>query len=161
MAHDGMGAAPVRRTHHRQQTPHVAIGLVAVPMLVVPAALVLTGQDPVEVLGWVGTLSTFGFMVAYGLVALAAPVYLRRQGHVTASVVVVGAAALVATAAVFYASWLPQTIPGGLFAPLEWPFNLLPYLFFAWMAIGLVWYQVVRVRAPEVAAQVGSRFEAH
>lgn len=161
MSHDGMGAAPLTRIHPTRHTPMAAILLVAVPMVVVPGALLLARQDPIAVLGWTGTLSTFGFMVAYGLVALAAPVFLRRVGQVSAKVIAVGAAGLISMVVVFYASWLPQTIPGGLFAPLEWPYNLLPYIFFAWTAIGLGWYLIVRVRTPHVAAAIGTRFDAH
>jgi amino acid transporter len=161
MAHDGMGVEPLKRTHRSRQTPPAAILVVAVPMVVVPAVLVLLGRNPVDVLGWTGTLSTFGFMVAYGLVSVAAPLHLRRLGTLGPAVVLVGAVGAISMVVVFYASWLPQTIPGGLFPALTWPYNLLPYLFFAWMAIGLVWYLAVRLRAPEVAAAIGSRFEAH
>jgi amino acid transporter len=161
MAHDGMGAEPLGRIHPSRHTPHVAILTVAVPMLVVPLALVLRGANPIDVLGWTGTLSTFGFMVAYGLVSLAAPLFLRRAGGLTPVAVLVGAVGAVSMVVVFYASWLPQTIPGGLFPALTWPYSILPYLFFAWTAIGLVWYLAVRVMSPDVAAGIGSRFEAH
>jgi amino acid transporter len=161
MAHDGMGVDALKRTHQSRNTPHTAILVVAVPMLVVPAALVLKGANPVDVLGWTGTLSTFGFMVAYGLVALAAPLFLRRFGGLTPIAILVGAIGAVSMAIVFYASWLPQTIPGGMFPALTWPYNLLPYVFFGWMAVGLVWYLVVRLRSPEVAAAIGTRFDTH
>jgi hypothetical protein len=35
----------------------------------------------------------------------------------------------------------------------------LPYIFLAWVAIGLVWYFIVRSRDPKLAMQIGSRFE--
>jgi amino acid transporter len=161
MAHDGMGVEPLKRVHEHRHTPHVAILAVAVPMLVVPVVLVVRGAHPVDVLGWTGTLATFGFMLAYALVSLAAPLYLLRIGKLTALVVPIAAVGVVSMLIVFYASWLPQTVPGGLFPAITWPYNLLPYLFFAWMAIGLAWYLLVRVRTPEVAAAIGTRFETH
>jgi amino acid transporter len=161
MAHDGMGVESLKRTHPSRHTPHAAILVVAVPMLIVPGLLVLRGANPVDVLGWTGTLSTFGFMVAYGLVSLAAPLYLRRIGGLTGVAVLLGAIGAVSMVVVFYASWLPQTVPGGLFPALTWPYNLLPYLFFAWMAVGVVWYLAVRIRTPDVAAAIGTRFETH
>jgi hypothetical protein len=36
----------------------------------------------------------------------------------------------------------------------------LPYVFFAWTAIGVAWYWAVRLRLPEVIAQVGRSEEA-
>ena len=35
----------------------------------------------------------------------------------------------------------------------------LPYIFLAWVAVALVWYFAARARSPEMARQVGSRFE--
>jgi amino acid transporter len=161
MAHDGMGVESLKRTHPGRQTPHTAILVVAVPMFVVPAAFVLRGTNPLDIFGWTGTLSTFGFMVAYGLVSVAAPLYLWRTGQLKAAVVVIGAIGALSMIAVFYASWLPQTVPGGLFPALSGAYTVLPYLFFAWMAIGLAWYLTVRIRTPEVAALIGTRFESH
>ena len=159
MAHDGMGHASMTRTHDERRTPHFAIWIVAVPMLVVPLVLVGIGQSAVDATGWAGTVATFGFMLAYGLVAIAAPVFLRRIGEASAVVTVVGAVGAIVMAFVFWANWLPQFIPGGLFPALEGVLKWLPYIFIGWVAIGLVWYLVAWLRNPEQAGRVGSRFE--
>jgi hypothetical protein len=65
----------------------------------------------------VGTLATYGFMLAYALVSLAAPVF--------------------------------------LFAGLSWPLWALPYVFLAWTAVGIVWYQVIRRTRPDVINSAG------
>src|SRR5262249_33019256 len=80
MAQDGMGVPALARAHDTRRTPHVAIWVVAVPMVLIAVVPVLAGTNAVELTGWVGTLATFGFMLAYALVALAAPVFLSRIG---------------------------------------------------------------------------------
>jgi hypothetical protein len=99
-------------------------------------------------------------MLAYALVSLAAPVFLNRVGVANPLAVVVGAVGVLSMAFVFWANWLPQLIPGGLFPALTGVLVWLPYVFLAWVLIGLVWYFVVRTRSPQIASKLGTRFEA-
>jgi hypothetical protein len=59
---------------------------------------------------------------------------------------------------VFWANWLPQTIPGNLFPALTGAYVWLPYIFLAWTAIGIVYYAIWQRRNPAKAAQVGTRY---
>jgi NADH:ubiquinone oxidoreductase subunit 6 (subunit J) len=104
-------------------------------------------------------VATFGFMLAYALVSIAAPVFLSRVGETSAPVAIVGVIGAVVMIFVFWANWLPQFIPGGLFPSREGVPAVLPYVFFAWVAAGLVWYAMVRSSRPHVARQVGTRYE--
>jgi amino acid transporter len=159
MAHDGMGVTALTRTHDEHRTPHIGIWAVAVPMFVIPFLLVLFGRSAVDVTGWAGTVATFGFMLAYALVAIAAPIFLGRIGQPSPVVAIVGALGAIVMAFVFWANWLPQLIPGGLFPSLSGVVAWLPYVFLAWTAIGLAWYFVARARNPEITRQIGSRYE--
>jgi amino acid transporter len=161
MAHDGMGVPALARTHRTHKTPVNAIVAVAVPMLVVPILIVAFRQSPIDGTGWVGTLATFGFMLGYALVALAAPLFMRRLRIAAVGVWIAGIVGFVAMVVVFYANWLPQTIriPGIAFPNLEGVYVWLPYVFFAWVAIGVVWYGIVRYRSPQIAEALGSRYE--
>ena len=161
MAHDGMVTPHLTRTHGEHLTPHVAIWVVSIPMIVITVVPMLFGQSAVNLTGWTGTVATFGFMLAYGLVGVAAPVFLSKIGAPSPVVAVVGIVSAGAMAFVFWASWLPQTIPGGLFAPLTGVYVWLPYVFLAWTAVGLIWYFVVRARSPHVIRQIGMRFDTH
>ncbi len=159
MAHDGMGLPSLARAHHIHRTPYVAIWVVAVPMIIVAVLPVLLGSSAVDLTGWVGTVATFGFMLAYALVSLAAPVFLNKLGIVSPIAMVVGAVGVLSMAFVFWANWLPQLIPGGAFSALTGVLVWLPYVFLAWVAIGVVWYLVARVRDPEAVQRIGRRFE--
>ena len=57
---------------------------------------------------------------------------------------------------VFYVSWVPQLIPNDIFAALTWPLWILPYLFLAWAAIGLVWYFVIKRARPRSSPAPGA-----
>lgn len=119
MAHDGMGVPALARAHDTHRTPHVAIWVVAVPMVLIAVVPVLAGTNAVELTGWVGTLATFGFMLAYALVALAAPVFLSRIGVTNPLAMITGAIGVLSMAFIFWANWLPQFIPGGAFTGIE------------------------------------------
>jgi amino acid transporter len=161
MAHDGMGVPALTRAHDTHRTPHVAIWVVAVPMVLAAIIPVLAGGRAVDLTAYVGTLATFGFMLAYALVSLAAPVFLlNRLGISNPVVIVLGAIGVLSMAFVFWANWLPQFIPGGAFTALSGVYVWLPYLFLAWTAIGLVWYFVIRATQPHVASGLGTRFES-
>jgi amino acid transporter len=103
----------------------------------------------------VGTLATYGFMLAYALVCVAAPLFLYRRGESPARAALLGGLGVLTMAFVFYVSWVPQLIPNDIFAALAWPLWALPYVFLAWTAIGLVWYQAVRRRNPQAIANAG------
>jgi hypothetical protein len=36
----------------------------------------------------------------------------------------------------------------------------LPYIFFAWMVAGMIWYLLFRMRHPDRAREVGSMYES-
>jgi len=51
-----------------------------VPLMALgPFVIILSGHGPLDVINWMGTTATFGFMLAYLLVAIAAPLYLYRR----------------------------------------------------------------------------------
>ena len=63
-----------------------------------------------------------------------------------------GGLGVLTMAFVFYVSWVPQLIPNDIFAALTWPLWILPYIFLAWAAVGLVWYFMISPDRPEVIA---------
>jgi amino acid transporter len=150
LGHDGLLPRVFTHTSKHTKAPGVAIWAVAIPMTVVPCAYILTGSTDETLSSETGTLATYGFMIAYGLVGLAAPIYLRKIGESKALAWVVGILATVTMLFVFYVNWIPTAIPNNIFPALAWPYNVLPYVFLAWTAIGLIWYFVIRTTRPHV-----------
>lgn len=121
--HRSLGGA-----HDTNSTPHVAIAVSTVVAFVPAAVVILLGQLPFDLYGWVGTTATLSFIVAYIAVAVAAPVYLRRIGHLRAWHVVVAVAAVALQGYALYASVWPW--PSG--TPAQWPI----VAFVALLAVG-------------------------
>lgn len=95
------------------------------------AVLAARGASGLDVYGWLGSLATYGFIVAYALVCVALPRYLRRHGVFQPSAVIIpalaGAAMLLALA-------------GNLYPVPEGNYGKLPYIYLAYMAAGLLWF---------------------
>ena len=134
----------------------VAIWSVAIPMTVVPVAYILAGSTDTTLTGEDGTIATYGFMLAYGLVCLAMPIYLRKIGENRALAWLLGILGAVTMVFVFYVNWIPTVIPNHIFAALTWPWWTFPYVFIAWAALGLIAYLYVRIRKPEVIHAAGT-----
>jgi amino acid transporter len=158
MARDGMGPSTVGSVHRVRNTPHIAIAVTALPMIVVPLLTTILSESAVNATGWVGTVATFGFMLGYALVGIGAPIFLRRAGVPDPLAWVLGLLGAAIMVFVFWANWLPQTIPGHLFPALTGAYVWLPYIFLAWTAIGIVYYAIWQRRNPAMAAQAGTRY---
>jgi hypothetical protein len=87
-----------------------------------------------------GSLATYGFIVAYALVCIALPRYLRQDGvlHSGAQIVpwLAGIAMLLALVGNFY------PVPEG-------PYGKLPYIYLAYLLVGLLWFAIGRRRKNE------------
>jgi hypothetical protein len=125
-------------------------------MTLIPIAYIAAGSTDVILTGEMGTLATYGFMLAYALVALAAPIFLWKIGTPKPLAWVLGILGMVTMVFVFYVNWIPQAVKNDIFPALAWPYWTLPYVFLGWTAIGLIWYWVVKLRKPEVVANAGT-----
>jgi hypothetical protein len=88
-----------------------------------------------------GSLATYGFIVAYALVCGALPRYLRQHEVFQAGAQIVPA--LAATAMVL-------ALAGNLFPVPEGPYGKLPYIYLAYLIAGLGWF-AVRARGRKLA----------
>jgi amino acid transporter len=150
MGEEDVLPAALGRAHRRYKTPHVAIGILAPIVGLVPVLLMITGRGPFDVYAYVGTVGTFGYMVAYLLMAVALPFFLRRRGEGNPLSTVLSVVVVAALLYVFYKNVIP--LP-------EYPLNLLLPIFVVVLALGMAWYLVVRSRRPDVLAEVGSTEE--
>jgi len=81
MAHSKLLPAVLERTNRRHGTPGAAIAVSAGLMLIATAALALRGVAGSDMYDWLGSLSVFGFLTAYALVAVALPFARRALGR--------------------------------------------------------------------------------
>ena len=79
MAHDGLAHELLRTTHPQNRTPTYAIVITGIAAVAPVAVLAARGASGLDVYGWMGSLATYGFIVAYALVCMALPRYLRQH----------------------------------------------------------------------------------
>jgi amino acid transporter len=92
MAHGGLLPKAFERTSKRHGTPVTAIALSAGLMLAATVAMSLRGVSGSDMYDLIGSLSVFGFLTAYALVAVALPFARRAMGqhsHTVAAVSVI------------------------------------------------------------------------
>jgi amino acid transporter len=77
-----------------------------------------------------GSLATYGFIVAYGLVSIALPRYLRDHGFTHPARRAIPALAFLA---------MLLALVGNLYPVPEGPYGKLPYVYLAYLAVGMLW----------------------
>jgi amino acid transporter len=132
------------RAHPKNGTPHVAITVYVAIMFAIPTVLEIV-TNPLTTFGDAGTLAAFGFLLAYFLITIAAPAYLRRRGEPRARSVVIAVIACLCL--------LVPTI--GSFYPVPpFPVNIFPYIFLAYMAVGGGWLFALSRRQRGILAEI-------
>jgi amino acid transporter len=150
MSHEGLLPAAMRRTSEKHKVPNRALILVGVVVTGTVMISEIAGLTPVDILGYYGSIATYGFIVAYLVISLAALGFLRRRNELRPLHFVPALIGAVAMGAVLYYSVIP--VPA-------YPYNIFPYVFLGLLVPGTAAYLVLRARRPELAKQVGSTAE--
>jgi amino acid transporter len=131
MAHNGL--VPIRfcRTHHRNETPHVGVVLTAVVVLLPPLVLTLLGYSGADIYGWMVSFAVYGFLTIYGLTCIALPLQLKRQGALSLALLVTAILAGIS---------MVMALAGTLYPVPAAPYSWLPYLYFVYLLITLVFF---------------------
>jgi len=141
MAHNGLAHSSLSATHALNQTPSRAVVITGIAAVLPVTVLAARGASGLDVYGWLGSLATYGFIVAYGLVSIALPRYLRTHGAYRPGAQIIpwlaGVAMLLALA-------------GNLYPVPEGPYGKLPYIYLAYLTAGLAWFRFRQQRkSPE------------
>lgn len=134
--------------HKVHKTPHMAVyasGVITglIILLLLPEGF-LNGFDIS------GTIATYGFVVVYFGICIAAPVDLYRAGLLKPANVIYTIIGAGMMAFVIYASLYPFPAT---------PVNDVPAAFAIYMAIGLVWFLVLKAKSPQVLASIATDME--
>jgi len=125
----GHGFLPKRlhAAHTKNMTPHVALAAYGVLILAVAIVTSATGTEPLTIFGDAGTFAAFGFLLAYFLISVAAPVYLNKLGELRRRHVGVAVLAFLC---------LMVPLVGSFYPAPAYPVNLFPYIFLGYMLLG-------------------------
>jgi amino acid transporter len=137
MSHHGLAHGSLRTTHARHETPGRAIVATGVAAVAPVAVLAARGASGLDVYGWMGSLATYGFIVAYALVCVALPRYLRDHAAYRPGAQII--------------PWLAFTamllaLIGNLYPVPEGPYGKLPFIYLAYLCAGMLWYVLQRRR---------------
>jgi amino acid transporter len=143
MAHNGLAHSSFRTTHARNQTPSRAVVITGAAALLPVAILAARGASGLDVYGWLGSLATYGFIVAYGLVCAGLPHYLRSHGVFRPGAQVIPWLAGIA---------MLLALVGNLYPMPEGPYGKLPYIYLVYLSAGLLWF-AVRARKQPTASE--------
>jgi amino acid transporter len=138
MSHNGLTHAHLTRTHHRNETPHIAVLVTGIVTFVPTVALALRGVSGADIYGWMGSLATYGFLTAYALVCLAVPNFLRRERALTPLWIALSGAGFIAMLLAITGSVYP--VPQGVY-------RRLPYIYLTYLVVGWLW-TVSKKRGP-------------
>ena len=113
------GIVPERfgRTHETHLTPHRVLLIAGPAAILLDVILLIAGTHPMDIVVWVDTYATYGYMVAYALVAVAGVIYTRKHAMPNTLIWIAAVVAVVAMAYVFFANVWP--VPA-------FPINILP-----------------------------------
>ena len=129
MASHSVFPKQLSKLHPKNQTPYAAITVYILVMVLVPLILSFL-TDTLTIFNDAGTLAAFGFLLAYFLISIAAPVYLAKLKALRPLNIVVAVIAVLCL--------LVPTV--GSFYPVPaFPVNIFPYIFLAYMLVGGAW----------------------
>jgi amino acid transporter len=131
MSHDGLAHNGLCATHRRNETPGRALLVTGIAAVLPVALLAARGASGLDVYGWMGSLATYGFIVAYALVCFSLPSYLRAHGKYTASAHVLSWFAGVA---------MILALIGNIYPVPEGPYGRLPYIYLGYLLAGMLWF---------------------
>jgi amino acid transporter len=158
MSRHGLFFDALGEAHEKNETPYIAIGLSALITFLVPTSFCFfSGVSAFDIQGYFGTLCTFGFLVVYILISIAAPIYLKSIGKLTRTALLYSA---LGTGFMILPILGMVGVPGSaLFPPPAYPNNLLVWLFFTYMAIGFVWLLFQKARHPKMMPDMRGAIE--
>jgi amino acid transporter len=117
-------------SHHINETPHIAVLIMGALSFGIPTIGLLKGMAVGDMFNDAGTLAAFGFIVAYILVTIAAPFYVKSLGQLKPGHIVICAISLILL--------LVPTI-GSVYPVPPAPVKYFPYMFAAYFIVGGIW----------------------
>ena len=150
MARHGIFSGHLGRAHATNRTPHVAVTVYIAMIFALPAFLMIF-TNPLTAFGDAGTLAAFGFLVAYYLITVAAPVYLKKLGELSGPQRRPGLRRRAVPAGADHRQLLPAAGVAGEPVPLH-------LLGRGWL-VGAGWLFVVNRRQPGILADIEADLE--
>lgn len=135
MAHVGLLHKSLEQTNRHHGTPSAAVALSAGIMFATTAVMAMRGVQGSDMYDWIGSLSVFGFLTAYALVAAALPFARRAVGQHSHWVAAISAVTVVVMILIVIFDLRSAT---------DATDARIPWIYLGYIALGLGWYFVRR-----------------
>jgi len=145
MGHNGLVHNRLGTAHHKNATPAAAVLVTGFLTALPVVGLSLHGVTGFDIYGWMGSLAVYGFITTYGLAAIALPMYLKRNHHLTNSTLLLSIATTIA---------MLLALAGTLYPVPERPYNWLPYVYLAYILCGMAWFAISIRRQPTRPSEI-------
>ncbi|WP_433984526.1 hypothetical protein RBB78_06975 [Tunturiibacter empetritectus] len=139
MGHNGLVHQRLGLAHRKNATPGSAVLVSGILTALPVTVLALRGVAGTDIYGWMGSLAVYGFLTTYGLAAIALPLYLKRNHHLTSASLILSTATTLA---------IVLALAGTLYPVPERPYNWLLYVYLAYILGGMVWFGLTTRRQP-------------
>ena len=141
--HRSMGSV-----HGTFQTPHRAV-LVCGGVITL-SSLAISPLGFLDAFGYAGTFASFGFVIVYLGLCVVAPMDLKKSREMRPLHVLLAVAG---------SALMLFVIVGSVYPVPPYPYNVLPYAFFGYMALGGVWFALLKNKYPQVLASIAHDME--
>jgi amino acid transporter len=142
----------LRRAHDKNGTPHIAMAGMAMIMFGVVSICSVTGMATLDAFNDAGTMGAFGFLGAYTLICIAAPMYLKKTGELKTKDMAICIAAL---------ALLLIPAVGSVYPVPPAPVNYFPYIFLIYLGMGLFRAFAFKIRDPKTLTKVREELSAY
>lgn len=148
MARHGLFHSKLGAAHSSNKTPYIAVTISSFMTFIVPAVMSLFHIKLFDSMGYLGAISSFGFLTVYVLISVASPIYLYRMRKlrprdIVFSVLGVGFMMIPVVGSV--------GIPGSTMFPVpNAPYNMFPYMFLIYLVVTCGWFAMQRFHSPEI-----------
>jgi len=148
MSRDGLIHAHLGKAHDTNATPHIAATASAGIIAVVLLGLTLAHVSPLNIYFMNGTIATYGFLLAYVLIAVGALVSASRDKSLSPWLIF---------SAVVGVCFMGLAVKGSVSPWPASPNEYLPQIFAGYMALGLAWLFIDRQRSgPKIRLSSGN-----
>jgi amino acid transporter len=135
-----------QQVHDTHKTPHKALAVMGVIMFGIISIYCVAGsRAAVDAFGDAGTMGAFGFIGAYALICIAAPLYLKKTGELKTKDMAFSVAGMVLLL-------IPAV--GSVYPAPPAPDNYFPYVFGIYLLMGLFRAFAFKIRDPKTLTQV-------
>jgi amino acid transporter len=157
MSQYGLFPASLGSAHSVNRTPYNAVTLSSLLVFLIPLGMSASKIELFVSMGYLGTISSFGFLLVYVLICIAAPLYLRQIDKLLPQDILIS---VLGVLFMLFPVLGSIGIPGSSWFPVpDAPTKYFPYIFLAYLVLTTAWFTIKRNKNPDLADKMLARIE--